>query len=353
MYTVLEETKAIQRSINCVGISKDRNYIAICTDKEVNIYTSDELKLNLVVPIKNCKLVEVYEKYEIILVVGSGEEPKDSPRILTAWSTAENQIICEIAFLDTILAVKANLIRLVVCLAQQICVYDTSSMKVVAVIQTCMNESGLIALAAGECYNFLLYPASETKGDVQIYDCFTSSPRMLIESHKSPLFFISISSQGHLFATSSHKGTIIRIFSLPSGEKIYSLRRGNLQVEIYNSMFSSDSTAFLLASNSGTIHVFDLSGRSSGNWKVGIKNSLVSATSFLLPNTIHDNLSSCSSVIKVHTGYQDKFVCTFLKNSLKCLSISYQGTYNLYDFSSFSSNSSTPFKSGSFFHIPN
>lgn len=47
-----------------------------------------------------------------------------------------------------------------------------------------------------------------------------------ITAHDSPLAAISLNSNGDLLATASNKGTVIRVFSLPSGDRLFEFCRG-------------------------------------------------------------------------------------------------------------------------------
>jgi len=56
----------------------------------------------------------------------------------------------------------------------------------------------------------------------------------------------------------NNKGTIIRIFSIPKGEKLVTFKRGIQNAYIYSMNFSLLSKYILVSSSSGTIHVFQL-----------------------------------------------------------------------------------------------
>jgi len=58
---------------------------------------------------------------------------------------------------------------------------------------------------------------------------------------------------------------MVRVFSLPKGEKLYTFKRGIQVVQIYSLTFSMSSTYITVSSNSGTIHIFKLSGNSENS----------------------------------------------------------------------------------------
>ena len=61
---------------------------------------------------------------------------------------------------------------------------------------------------------------------------------------------------------------MVRIFNLPQGEKLYTLKRGMQRVEVYWLSFSHKSDLVTLSSNSGTIHLFKLERKEEGSQEV-------------------------------------------------------------------------------------
>ena len=66
-----------------------------------------------------------------------------------------------------------------------------------------------------------------------------------------------------MLATASETGTIIRVFSVPKGQKLYQFRRGTLTSTIYSMSFNLGSTLLCVSSNSDTVHIFRL-GNAAG-----------------------------------------------------------------------------------------
>lgn len=61
-----------------------------------------------------------------------------------------------------------------------------------------------------------------------------------------------------MLATASDKGTIIRVFSIPSARKLYQFRRGSMPSRIYSMSFNTTSTLLCVSSATDTVHVFKL-----------------------------------------------------------------------------------------------
>jgi autophagy-related protein 18 len=80
----------------------------------------------------------------------------------------------------------------------------------------------------------------------------------VIEAHRSPLCCIALNSEGTMLATASETGTIIRVFSVPKGEKLFQFRRGTYPSTIYSMSFNLSSTLLCVSSTSDTVHIFRL-----------------------------------------------------------------------------------------------
>lgn len=106
-----------------------------------------------------------------------------------------------------------------------------------------------------------------------------------------------------MVATCSTQGQMIRVFSIPNGERLYSFTRGLKNTTQYSLNFSNDSSFLLSSSDTGTIHVFQL--EDPNKFGTGGGASIVKETrgaqaaagtnkwfSFLVPKTCDDFLSA-------------------------------------------------------------
>lgn len=80
----------------------------------------------------------------------------------------------------------------------------------------------------------------------------------VVEAHRSPLSCIAVNDAGTLLATASDKGTIIRVFSIPSARKLYQFRRGSMPSRIYSMSFNATSSLLCVSSATDTVHIFKL-----------------------------------------------------------------------------------------------
>lgn len=81
----------------------------------------------------------------------------------------------------------------------------------------------------------------------------------MIAAHESPLAALAFSPNGTRIATASEKGTVIRVFSVNDGSRLFEFRRGVKRcVAISCLAFSMCSQYLSCSSNTETVHVFKL-----------------------------------------------------------------------------------------------
>jgi autophagy-related protein 18 len=188
--------------------------------------------------------------------------------------------ICELTFHGMVVAVKMNRKRLVVILEETVFIYDISNMKMLHSQLTPINPAGICAISPNSENNYLALPHHQKtppnpqsqpshvpksivkeaiSGDVLLYDLNKMEEVTVIPAHQAPVSCIAINNDGTLMATSSDKGTVIRIFSIPDGKKLFQFRRGSMPARIYSMSFNAASTLLCVSSATETVHIFKLS----------------------------------------------------------------------------------------------
>lgn len=99
-----------------------------------------------------------------------------------------------------------------------------------------------------------------TVGEVLIMDALSGQGQNVVEAHRAPLSCIALNNEGTMLATASETGTIIRVFSLPNGNKLFQFRRGTYPSTIYSMSFNLNSTMLCVSSTTDTVHIFRLAG---------------------------------------------------------------------------------------------
>lgn len=245
-------------------------------------------------------LAEMLFSTSLVVITGGGEA--DSPRRLAVINTRKSQEaakICELFFSRSVRAVQLNRQRLVVVMDTEIAIYNIANMKLLHTLETVANrlavasitptagigkrsaasgESPVTAedLASSATGNWLAYPAGPPlkhhvsppagagqaplapQGDVVIFDLDTLSPVTVIRAHRSPLIKVELNEDGTLLATTSNRGTLVRVFAVPSGTLLYEFRRGSYHTRVYSLAFSLGSKLLCVSSATQTVHIYRL-----------------------------------------------------------------------------------------------
>ncbi|KAI0802289.1 protein-vacuolar targeting protein Atg18 [Xylaria sp. FL0064] len=267
-------------ALNFITFNQDHSCLAVGTSKGFRIYHTDPFSKIFSSNDGNISIIEMLFSTSLVALILS-------PRHLIIQNTKRGSVICELSFPSAVLAVRLNRKRLCVVLEDSIYLYDIANMSLLQRIDTSPNPGAICALSPSSENCYLAYPlpkpredsaekrprhappasvsyAPVTSGDVLIYNTLTLKVVNVVEAHRSPLSCIALNSDGTLLATASETGTIIRVFSVPKGQKLYQFRRGTYPSTIYSMSFNMTSSLLCVSSASDTIHIFRLQRPGSG-----------------------------------------------------------------------------------------
>lgn len=213
--------------------------------------------------------------------MGGGYNPKFPINKIILWDESKGKAVLELEFKSEVRNVCLRRDRIVVVMRNKVHVYLFSSPpKKLFTIDTSDNERGLVSLSPDR-ENCVMAVPGRQPGHIQLVDLsilrespsFSSlsslnyrnemSPRTsIIAAHTSRLSALAISRDGRYVASASETGTIIRVWDVQSCALMAELRRGLDRAEICSIVFSQirsgSITKLLVASDKGTIHVFEL-----------------------------------------------------------------------------------------------
>nr|CAD2161206.1 unnamed protein product [Meloidogyne enterolobii] len=186
-----------------------------------------------------------------------------STRKLQVYHSSKENEICSHTYASSIIAVRMNRKRVVVCLEDAIHIHNVRDMRILHMIKdTPSNPQGIVDLSIDDNNCFLAFPASSSTGHVHIFDAENLITVCQITAHDSVLAAVRFNPEGNKLATGSEKGTVIRVFSITGGERLFEFVRGVSRcVQISSLAFSQDSRFLCLSSNTETVHVFSLAKR--------------------------------------------------------------------------------------------
>lgn len=262
-------------ALNFITFNQDHSCLAVGTAKGFRIYHTDPFSKIFSSDDGSVSIIEMLFSTSLVALILS-------PRHLIIQNTKRASVICELTFPSAVLAVRLNRKRLAVVLEDEIYLYDIQNMSLLTSIPTSPNPAAICALSPSSENCYLAYPLPKpredgaapdrrpahappaslytpvTSGDVLIYDTLTLKAVNVIEAHKSPLSCVALNHEGNLLATASETGTIIRVFSVPRGQKLFQFRRGTYPSTISSMSFNATSSLLCVSSTTDTIHIFRL-----------------------------------------------------------------------------------------------
>ena len=279
----------------------------------------------------------------VIILVGLTEYRDFSPNKLVLWLTDRNCAVKNSTnFQSKIIALKINKCRMVVAERNYIHIFSTGEIQKMHTYEVNNICLGKLVLSNNIDKNvWLCFSTSLDQGEVKIYDTlYPSTKKIQIKAHKSPILKLALSNKGDRLATCSCKGTIIRIFSLPDGEKICTFKRGINPAFIFSMNFSKEGDKLLISSDKGIINLFDIEeelenlkeNKEAKGFKKIIYRSFITVVSKIIPSDYEDSFASQGSEIS-YSGDDIKIsnVVGFCGDKIKeAFSFSSDGTFNRY-----------------------
>jgi WD40 repeat protein len=292
------------------------------TDDGYRIYDTDPLKENAREEGGGIRQVEMLYRCNYVGLVGGGHNPKYSKKQAIVWDDYQKKVAICIENNVEVISVKLRRDRIAVIFEKLIKVYTFSQTpQLLHVFETFSNPLGLCCLCPHSTNSNLAY-LSRKCGHVTLIDLAnTEKSPIEIMAHETAVNCMTLSNEGAKLATSSCKGTLIRVFDTENGILLHELRRGANNATIFCINFNKTSTKLCVSSDHGTIHVFilDLPEKNS-------RSTLANAT--FLPKYFQSKWSS----FKFEVNNNSRFICAFTQNldQHSIIAICSDGTYYKY-----------------------
>lgn len=284
--------------INDLEFNQDYSSLLVATDTGHKIYTTDPFgeyyssdrdgRRKLVVSLelgtvdepeqeaKPTKFLNMLFSTSLTLIVYS-----DKPQQLEIHNLKQHVKICTLSFDSDIVDIKLNKKRLVVATAKELAIYDLLCVKLITTLPVVAGAIDLsrddktLALAVENIEKSLslfeaefpvYHPEKQLSarqlagktGYVLLYDIMDLRPFYAFKAHDSAIGNIKMFGSD-MIATTSTKGTIVRVFTLEQGSisRNLSFRRGHNPTAIALVVFNHDGT-ILGCALENTVHLFDL-----------------------------------------------------------------------------------------------
>ncbi|XP_057717290.1 WD repeat domain phosphoinositide-interacting protein 1-like isoform X1 [Corythoichthys intestinalis] len=289
----------------CASFNQDSTSLAVGTKtgyKLFSLTTVDKLDCIHESEMSDICIVERLFSSSLVVIVRT-----TTSQCMNIYHFKKGTEICSYNYPNKILAVKLNRHRLVVCLEESIYIHNIKDMKLLkTLLNIPSNPSGLCALSTNHSSNsYIAYPGSATMGETVVYDANNMSTVTMVPAHDSPLAALCFNASATKLASASERGTVIRVFSIPEGLRLFEFRRGMKRyVNISSLSFSPDAQFLCASSNTETVHIFKLeqvgqSGEESATWSAYVGKMFTAASSYL-PAQVSGMISQDRAFATVH-----------------------------------------------------
>ena len=247
-----------------ISFNQDGSCFCLGTNEGFLVYNTSPLKI---LTDKNdlkegIKIIEMLKKTNILALVGEGysekkecEYPNDK---LIIWDDSQNKNISEIKLSAEILNVKIKTdIIIASTIDNYLYIIELSSLDIKNIFNIYENSKGLFAISLDDKTLVLAFPY-EHCGYVKIKNFNNKINVPHINAHDTNISYLSLNNEGNLLATSSQRGTLIRIFCTFNGELIQELRRGAKSSIIHYITFDLKNTFLACSSSNKTVHIFSI-----------------------------------------------------------------------------------------------
>ncbi|XP_075025533.1 WD repeat domain phosphoinositide-interacting protein 1 isoform X1 [Calonectris borealis] len=213
-------------ALSCFSYNQDCTSLAIGTTTGYRLFSLSSVEqldqVHESNEIPDVYIVERLFSSSLVVVVSHAK-----PQQMNVYHFKKGTEICNYSYSSNILSIRLNRQRLVVCLEESIYIHNIKDMKLLkTILDMPPNTTGLCALSINHANSYLAYPGSATSGEIALYDGNTLKTACAIPAHDGPLAALAFNSTGSKLASASEKGTVIRVFSIPGGQKLYEFRRG-------------------------------------------------------------------------------------------------------------------------------
>ncbi len=277
------------KNINYIGFNFDSSFFTVGTDIGFDIYQTNPLSIIISRQLNGgIGLVKMLEKSNIICLVGGGQYPRFTPNKLIIWEDSKNLIKDEIRFNSFIINcyIKQNCI-FIIC-SDNITIINLKTMKKIKYINTINNPRGITSIS-NEPKKYIMAFPDNCKGNILIMDfeqleksndeqikkieTLENKEIAIKNAHKGNINVLSLNFNGSKLASSSDRGTLVRIFDTNTKSLLLEFRRGNTEAYIYSLNFSYDNSFLGLTSDHGSCHIFSLKNYKSNENEKNKNNS--------------------------------------------------------------------------------
>ena len=273
-------------------------------------------------------IIEILNRSNILALVGTGDNPKFSQNKVKLWDDSQSKVINELIVKFFIKNIKLKRTKIFIVGETEIIVFTLGNYEKIDSIKTCQNKNGIFGISLDPKITIISYPTVDVgKIIIKNYDEKKGDNYKIneINAHQNEIVALTMNYDGSLVASSSERGTIIKIFRTKDGALIQVLRRGTEAAEIYSLAFDLKSQYIACSSNKGTIHIFNVKKEGSQDAQ-NQKSVFGTVVSFL--GIQNEYLNSEWSFAQYRSTYKGKSMVAFNPdNNTSVIVVTQDGKY--------------------------
>jgi WD40 repeat protein len=241
----------------CAAFNQDGSCFAIGTNNGFAVYNTFPLRQAYRRDgVGDIGQIQMLFRTNFSAMVGGGKNFRFPPNKVMLWDDHQLRPIGELCMRQQVRCVKLRRDIIVVATESKVYVYNLEDLRLRDQLETYLNPKGLCCLSSDSEQCVLAVP-DRVKGQVKLQHYYQENT-VRIRAHESSLSCMALTQDGSKLATSSDKGTLIRVFNTHDGSAVTEYRRGIDRVEVYCLSFSLSARYLACSSDKGTIHIFDL-----------------------------------------------------------------------------------------------
>jgi autophagy-related protein 18 len=263
-----EEVGRSKEPITFLSFNSDRSHILICHSSGVLVLSSRSCQrlafLDTSPNIPIC--ADVCRNSALVLVAFKGN-------CFQLWNSRCLKPVSPITTIDTLICgVKVNPKRITILTISSVLIFDLWSLDLFLSLP---RGDSVPSTSLGVCASTVdgYFAFTTGNGGVQVIDTYTLFRMPRVKAHDSCVTAIEMTNT--LLITASEKGTVIRVFRLPSLELIGLFRRGRTESPIKSILLSMDSKFLTVTGESDTAHLFRLADLEIETYDKTIRPSVV------------------------------------------------------------------------------
>lgn len=273
------ESKKIEKKdqLRCIKFNQPHTRISAISKQGIFVFSLNPIKVQWKLEQEEVLFVEQIFETSIIAFVSI-----ENPFKLVLFDFKSKEIIQEVDESDQIVGVRCTELFFFLMFHNKIKVYTKKKMNVIgyydANLDSKNDPENLHRICVTSEKNDVIATKCKEIGKIKVLN-FTKQRNIEIKAHKTEISVISMNKNGSIVATSSKKGTLIRIFDTKTKDLLQELRRGTFSARIYCLAFSNFANDLCCCSERGTIHIFSYQLKKKENQVNDLEKSVQKTTS--------------------------------------------------------------------------